>query len=360
MDDTGHIPEDDDPIQRVDDYLWNEDLTVKRALSLIDESRRADFEATYRWFMEQSGEVGPRLYGKGQRLPGVSPDFAHAAQRGIHKPAGSPYALNVTITKNDLYDSDGAKIDRPAGDWYLVYAAHRNNRGGETDSQWNDSLKNCMRDGIPVGVFLAKDGEYSRYLAFVEEYRPEDETFVLHGPVTSKTEEDGLFRSRVHDYLVKEDFIELGASPEELMRDERTARLVLEKVRKGQSGFRRMLLDAYDGACAVTGFETGCTLQAAHILGHRGVQTNVVENGLLLRADIHALFDSWRIGFEPGTRKIFVADSVPDVVYQELGVQKLRFPKNEADWPSDAYLKAKFDEFKRINRGAIHCGKGRS
>ena len=96
MDDTGHIPEDDDPIQLVDDYLWNEDLTVKRALSLIDESRRADFEATYRWFMEQSGEVGPRLYGKGQRLPGVSPDFAHAAQRGIHKPAGSPYALSLS------------------------------------------------------------------------------------------------------------------------------------------------------------------------------------------------------------------------------------------------------------------------
>lgn len=360
MDDTGHIPEDDDPIQRVDDYLWNEDLTVERALSLIDESRRADFEATYRWFMGQSGKVGPRLYGKGQRLPGVSPDFAHAAQRGIHKPAGSPYALSVTITKNDLYDSDGAKIDLPDGDWYLVYAAHRNNRGGETDSQWNDSLKNCMRDGIPVGVFLAEDGEYSRSLAFVEEYRPEDETFVLHGPVTSETEEH-LFKSEVRDYLIGEEIVELEDTPsEELMRDERVAKLVLTKMRRGQSAFRQELLNAYGGACAVTGFETGCTLQAAHILNYRGNRSNVVRNGLLLRADIHALFDSCRIGFEPGTRKIFVADSVPDAAYQELSKQKLRFPKNEADWPSDAYLKAKFNEFKRINRGAIHCGKGRS
>ena len=75
MDDTGHIPEDDDPIQRVDDYLWNEDLTVKRALSLIDESRRADFEATYRWFMEQSGEVGPSPLRQGTASSGCQPGF---------------------------------------------------------------------------------------------------------------------------------------------------------------------------------------------------------------------------------------------------------------------------------------------
>lgn len=343
-------PLDSGSIQRADDTLWNVDLSVSRALSFVDESQRADFEAVYRWFMKKSGTLGSRHYGKGQRLPGVSPDFAHAAQRGIHKPAGSPYALSVTITKSDLYGNDGAEINLPAGGWGLVYAAHRNNRGGETDFQWNDSLLNCMRDGLPVGVFIAQGDKYRRFLAFVEEYRPNDGTFVLHGPVTSETEKR-LFRSEVRNYLIGEEIVELEDTPsEELMRDERVAKLVLTKMRKGQSVFRQELLDAYGGACAVTGFKTGCTLQAAHILNYRGKRSNVARNGLLLRADIHALFDSSQLAIDPGTGYIVVGDSVPDDAYHELNGKPLRLPADKALWPSDEYLGVKFNEFEKYQK----------
>lgn len=62
-------------------------------------------------------------------------------------------------------------------------------------------------------------------------------------------------------------------------------------LRQGQPGFRNALMDAYERRCAVTGCMIEDVLEAAHILPYAGPHTNHVTNGLLLRADIHTLFD---------------------------------------------------------------------
>lgn len=62
-------------------------------------------------------------------------------------------------------------------------------------------------------------------------------------------------------------------------------------VRKGQPRLRRDLLEAYDGRCAVTGCDVPEALDAAHIHGHATGGSMHVSNGLLLRSDIHTLFD---------------------------------------------------------------------
>lgn len=63
------------------------------------------------------------------------------------------------------------------------------------------------------------------------------------------------------------------------------------KVRVGQSAFRRLLMETYGSACAFTGPQLQETLQAAHIQPYVDAESNHVRNGLLLRADIHLLFD---------------------------------------------------------------------
>lgn len=50
-------------------------------------------------------------------------------------------------------------------------------------------------------------------------------------------------------------------------------------------------MDAYERRCAVTGCTVEAVLEAAHISPYRGDHTNDVTNGLLLRADIHTMFD---------------------------------------------------------------------
>lgn len=62
-------------------------------------------------------------------------------------------------------------------------------------------------------------------------------------------------------------------------------------MREGQPQFRQALLAAYNGACAITGTSALQVLEAAHISPYKGGQSNETRNGLLLRTDIHTLFD---------------------------------------------------------------------
>jgi hypothetical protein len=64
--------------------------------------------------------------------------------------------------------------------------------------------------------------------------------------------------------------------------------------RQGQPAFRKQLLVAYKGQCAITGCEVESVLEAAHIVPYMGLETNHPGNGLLLRADLHWRPPQWR------------------------------------------------------------------
>ena len=61
--------------------------------------------------------------------------------------------------------------------------------------------------------------------------------------------------------------------------------------RLGQGAFRLSVTDSYDRRCAVTGERTLPILDAAHIRSYGAGGPHEVANGLLLRTDIHRLFD---------------------------------------------------------------------
>lgn len=65
----------------------------------------------------------------------------------------------------------------------------------------------------------------------------------------------------------------------------------LTKHRIGQGAFRVVVTDAYQRTCAVTGEKVLPVLQAAHIKAFSENGPNEVNNGILLRSDIHTLFD---------------------------------------------------------------------
>lgn len=62
-------------------------------------------------------------------------------------------------------------------------------------------------------------------------------------------------------------------------------------TRRGQPEFRKQLLAAFQGKCCVTGSELSSVLEAAHIVPYSERPDYSVTNGLLLRSDIHTLFD---------------------------------------------------------------------
>ena len=65
----------------------------------------------------------------------------------------------------------------------------------------------------------------------------------------------------------------------------------LVRARLGQGSFRVLVTEAYGHRCAMTGERTLPVLQAAHIKPYGASGPNYANNGLLLRADLHLLFD---------------------------------------------------------------------
>jgi hypothetical protein len=122
------------------------------------------------------------------------------------------------------------------------------------------------------------------------------------------------------------------------LEDGRRRLLRLVAIRQGQAKFREKLFDAYDNRCAVTGTSIAVTLQAAHIMPYRGPDTNSVQNGLLLRADIHTLFDLGLLQIDPQRYRLSVAEELKATSYGKLEGRKLRLPKKKGFRPSGAAL----------------------
>lgn len=76
----------------------------------------------------------------------------------------------------------------------------------------------------------------------------------------------------------------------------------LTRARLGQGTFRTLVTDAYHRRCAVTGERSLPALEAAHIKAHAAKGPNRTQNGLLLRADIHRLFDDGYVTVDPALR----------------------------------------------------------
>jgi hypothetical protein len=112
------------------------------------------------------------------------------------------------------------------------------------------------------------------------------------------------------------------------LQDERERRLRTIVQRRGQPEFRRKLIAAYGGRCAITGFDAFDALEAAHISPYSGPASNIVSNGLLLRCDVHTLFDLDLIGIEPDRLEVHIAPSLKKTCYAELSGRRIKTPSN--------------------------------
>ena len=129
--------------------------------------------------------------------------------------------------------------------------------------------------------------------------------------------------------------------------DEDARKRTLRQIaaRQGQSGFRNKLFIAYGGRCAVTACDVIYVLEAAHLHPYRGTHTNVVTNGLLLRADIHTLLDYKLWAPDPVTRIINISKSLADTPYGELSGKTIREPISPAYRPGTSVLERVWEEF---------------
>ena len=125
---------------------------------------------------------------------------------------------------------------------------------------------------------------------------------------------------------------------------QRVGRAIVE--RRGQWPFRQGLLAAYGSRCQITQYTGEPALEAAHIYPYSegGDYTNDLRNGLLLRADIHTLFDLGLLKVAPVSLEVRTMDPLVNTSFAALNGTVLQSsaglqPSNEAlayKWTEDS------------------------
>jgi putative restriction endonuclease len=191
----------------------------------------------------------------------------------------------------------------------------------EVDDPRQDYAIGCRILEQPV--FFGED----RWIAVPESWAPN----IVSGRTYSTSSTDGLLLwTAVMEKAV--------ATTPGLEETARYGEPTLIRPRLGQGTFRIAVTDAYDRRCTVTGEKTLPILDAAHIrpYGHDGVHD--IANGLLLRTDIHRLFDLGYVTvsndgrFEVGKR--LKQDFENGQHYYEMHGSPLRMPKNDRHRPA--------------------------
>ncbi len=121
----------------------------------------------------------------------------------------------------------------------------------------------------------------------------------------------------------------------------------LRPQRLGQQAFKGVVLDAYGHRCAITGAKIRPVLQAAHILPLPDGGEHRLDNGLLLRSDVHVMFDRGYLGVDPSHRLLVSARLREDFgngeeFYSRSGAQ-ISVPVRPHDRPHREFLEWHLD-----------------
>lgn len=117
---------------------------------------------------------------------------------------------------------------------------------------------------------------------------------------------------------------------------------VLVTPRLGQGAFRVVVTDAYDRRCAITGEKVLPVLQAAHIRPFAQNGPHRVQNGILLRSDLHTLFDRGYLTVRPDLH-VEVSQRLHEDFqngrdYYALRGRSLQAPRNRDSHPQEEFL----------------------
>ncbi len=176
-------------------------------------------------------------------------------------------------------------------------------------------------------------------------YEKELHEKVINDKNISSTNIDSLFEKYAMESLVNSEIKSLDHEGYYNSKNtEETQKQIIRSIaqRRGQPKFREDLLKAYDSKCAITGCDAQEALEAAHIIPYSETENNHLSNGLLLRADLHTLFDLNLIAIDPHTdldeRKVRIAPSLRNTEYRKLESIPLRQPNNQAYLPKKEFL----------------------
>ncbi|MDB5148595.1 MAG: hypothetical protein JWQ57_2615, partial [Mucilaginibacter sp.] len=118
-------------------------------------------------------------------------------------------------------------------------------------------------------------------------------------------------------------------------------------LRKGQGRFKGEVLKAYNNRCCVSGETCPELLEAAHIQKYINPSSNHIQNGVLLRVDLHKLYDNGLLYID-GDFNVHISSMLKSTTYSQYHrTIKISLPQDMNDYPSKSALESKFDNFRK-------------
>jgi putative restriction endonuclease len=158
---------------------------------------------------------------------------------------------------------------------------------------------------------------------------------------TTDTENGRALWANVAERLAKraEASVDPGPATIAAVESARFGEPMLVYPRLGQSSFRVLVTDAYARRCAMTNERTLPVLQAAHIRPYSVGGRHELANGLLLRSDLHTLFDQGYLTVDPDGHRVVVSGRIREEFengrdYYQLHGRQIRLPSDPALIPS--------------------------
>jgi len=221
----------------------------------------------------------------------------------------SEYAPSVKQTLNSPY-ADQDPIYGDAGWSYLYYQEEQEGKDPETLSS-NRAMRACLRDEVPIGVLrqlTPKPNVSYSELGLAKIIGKAAGYYLLDGSGTGlQTATMSKTRINYDDIEIPSGILEIG--------DTRIRRLRSVVQRQGQPRFREQLMQIYERKCAISACDVSEVLEAAHVVPYRGAHTNESSNGIILRADLHILFDEGLLAVRPDSLSVQLAPAIRSNIY---------------------------------------------
>jgi len=239
---------------------------------------------------------------------------------------------------------------------------------GKDHDVWGTKQHYRIRRGDDLFFWMTRGGGLVAYAVAADDARPvvsaDDVPWPDHAeqsykwliPLTGVTEVDPPLTTDWQRMLSWAGLASVGQSTVIAVKDPQATERLGGACRRSLPRTSRV----YGGRCCITGCDARPALEAAHISPYRGAHTNPLSNGLLLRADIHTLFDMYYLTVDASTVKVRLTNEWQRSQYGSFHGRMLRPPSSPDAFPDRTALAAHNGEFAVRHGSASGARGGRS
>ena len=224
-------------------------------------------------------------------------------------------------------------------------ARTRRSSGSRNQTAWRSEVGYCRLELVTKGLLQSRDDSGRGVWALTREGKKKVKSHDLTPLWAPSNDIRTLAGEVVLDAEEAEEADSNGGN--EYTPDGIDRRLLVERqirARRGQRQFRNSLRGRYGDRCLVTGCVVLAVLEAAHISPYRGANDNHPQNGLLLRSDIHTLFDLDLLGIEP---EQLLVELHPGLAKEYGGLVSTKLGFKNKSRPSEEAIKQRYKQFRQ-------------